>query len=211
MYGRLLLLVLARVKSLVAPDEPLTPGVLYVAVATLSGSVFARNRSIVARAFLPGALLVLSANHFLPKTTANVRAYASELEDTYTPGLAHIHNTGKAHTAMAYYRAQDALKDGYTVAERSLASALGRVQDTTGLKVKDASAWGRVAADEVKTRTDGVLAAVKERAAAAEDQAKVKAVEIVDAVKDQVHRAEKEADKTVNKAENNMADSKRLV
>jgi hypothetical protein len=43
------------------------------------------------------------------------------------------------------------------------------------------------------------------------DQAKVKAAEMVFALKDQVHRAEKEADKTVNKAENNMADSKRLV
>jgi organizing structure protein 2 len=199
------------VKSLIAPDEPLTPGILYVAVATLSGSVLARNRSIVSRALLPAALFALSANHFLPKTTANVRAYASDLEDAYAPGLAHVHETGKAHTAMGVARAQEAIRSGYAAAERGLAVALGRVQDSTGLKVKDASAWGHQTADEVKGRADGVLAAVKERAAVAETEAKTRAAEIVNAVKDKVEVAEKEADKAVDTAERRIEEKKRLV
>ena len=35
----------ARVKSLISPEEPITPGILYVGVAALSGSVFARGRT----------------------------------------------------------------------------------------------------------------------------------------------------------------------
>jgi organizing structure protein 2 len=185
---------------LVAPDEPLTPGALYVAVATLTGSVIARNRSILARAFLPSALLILSAHQFLPKTTHNIRSYASDLEDTYTPGLSHVHETGKAHTAMAVARVQESLTDGYTAAERSLGRLLGRVQDTTGLKVQDASTWGRRAAEDVKHSADGVVAKVKERVIAAEGEAKVKATEIVNAVKHQVAVAEKEAEKSMDAA-----------
>jgi organizing structure protein 2 len=33
-----------EVKSVLPKDEPLTPGILYVGVAGLAGSVFARNR-----------------------------------------------------------------------------------------------------------------------------------------------------------------------
>ncbi|GBE78867.1 hypothetical protein SCP_0200640 [Sparassis crispa] len=54
-----------RVKSLVAADEPVTPGILYVGVATVTGSIFARNCGLFTRALLPPTLLVLSLNHFL--------------------------------------------------------------------------------------------------------------------------------------------------
>ncbi|KAL6298794.1 hypothetical protein BKA93DRAFT_830368 [Sparassis latifolia] len=57
--------VFQRVKSLVAPDEPVTPGILYVGVATVTGSIFARNCDLFTRALLPPTLLVLSLNHFL--------------------------------------------------------------------------------------------------------------------------------------------------
>jgi hypothetical protein len=34
-----------EVKSVIAKDEPLTPGILYIGVAGLAGSVLARNRT----------------------------------------------------------------------------------------------------------------------------------------------------------------------
>ena len=73
-------------KSLVAPDEPLTPGILYVGVATLTGSVLARNR-IFWRLTLPPALFILSLNHFLPKTSHNVSSYLGSLEDAHFPAF----------------------------------------------------------------------------------------------------------------------------
>ena len=91
-----------RLKSLVAPEEPLTPGLLYVGVAALTGSVPARNRGILARITLPPALLLLSFNHFLPKTAHNVSAYLGALEDAYVPVLADKHAVANAHTRMAW-------------------------------------------------------------------------------------------------------------
>ena len=101
-----------RIKSLIAPDEPLTPGILYVGVATLTGSVLARNHSLALRLALPPTLLLLSLNHFLPKTSANVAAYAGALEDAYLPTLAEKHDIARAHSAMAWDRAKDAAAAG---------------------------------------------------------------------------------------------------
>jgi hypothetical protein len=114
---------------------------------------------------------------------------------------------------MIFERAREAFKDNYATAERRLAGALGRVQETTGLKVRDASAWRRVTADseEAKTRADGVLAAVKERAVAAEGEAETKATEIVEAVKEKVDTAEKEAGKAVDATENKVQEKKKRL
>ena len=89
----------ARMRSLIAPDEPLTPGILYVGVATLTGSVLARNR-IFWRLTLPPALFILSLNHFLPKTSHNVLSYLGSLEDAHFPTLSEKHEIAKAHSAM---------------------------------------------------------------------------------------------------------------
>jgi organizing structure protein 2 len=183
-----------------------------VAIATLTGSVVARNRSILTRATLPAALLALSAHHFLPKTTHNVRTYAGELEDKYAPGLAHIHDTGRAHTAMAIARAKESFGEGYTTAERTLAQTLGRVQETTGLKVKDASAWGQQTVDEAATRAGGVLEKVKEQAATAEGVAKDKTFQLANKVQDTVAKAEKEVERGMDSVAKKVEEPpKRLV
>nr|GAT45120.1 predicted protein [Mycena chlorophos] len=96
-----------RIKALLPPDERLTPGVLYVGVAILTGAILARHRGLPTRIVLPPVLGLGAAAHFLPKLSSNVRAYASDLEDEYTPGLAHVHETGKAHTAMGWERLKE--------------------------------------------------------------------------------------------------------
>jgi organizing structure protein 2 len=197
----------ARVKALVAPDEPLTPGVLYVAVAALTGSVLARNRGIAARALLPPTLLALAAAQFLPKTSANVREYASDLEDTYLPTVAEKHEIAKAHSAMAFARAQDGLRVGYTRAEAALRDALARVQDTTGLKVKDAAVLGR----DARAEAHAVTQKVKEVAVAAESQAVARAHELVNVVRESAAAAEKDAVKIADAAERKVDVAERKV
>ncbi|KAF7320677.1 MICOS complex subunit [Mycena chlorophos] len=127
-----------RIKALLPPDERLTPGVLYVGVAILTGAILARHRGLPTRIVLPPVLGLGAATHFLPKLSSNVRAYVSDLEDEYTPGLAHVHETGKAHTAMGWER----LKESGRGASESVKSGVGRVvealQASTGLKIQEA-------------------------------------------------------------------------
>lgn len=145
--------MIGRVKSLVAPDEPLTPGILYVGVATLTGSVLARNR-IFWRLTLPPTLLVLSLNHFLPKTTHNVSFYLAELEEKHFPTVAEKHEIAKQHSAMTWYRVKDATQSGRETFSSGVADLVGRVEEATGLKLRETLGWRDrvVSAAEVKTR-----------------------------------------------------------
>jgi MICOS complex subunit MIC26 len=133
------------VKALHAPDEPLTPGVLYVAVATLAGSVIARSRGLPTRLFLPPTLFLASANHFLPKTSANVSAYAGSLEDAYFPAFAEKHDIAKAHTAMTIARAREALGGARKSVEDGAVRVIDAIEQATGVKVSQALRWEKAA------------------------------------------------------------------
>ena len=135
-------------KSLIAPDEPLTPGILYVGVATLTGSVLARNR-IFWRLTLPPALFILSLNHFLPKTSHNVSSYLGSLEDAHFPTLAEKHEIAKAHSAMTWQRIKDATQNGRETFSEGVASLVGKVEAATGLKLRETLGW-RTAQAEVR-------------------------------------------------------------
>ncbi|TFY56832.1 hypothetical protein EVG20_g8772, partial [Dentipellis fragilis] len=113
----------SRVKSLIAPDEPLTPGILYAGIAALSGSVLARTRGLPLRVLVPPTLFVLAAQQFIPKTSHNVATYAGELEERYTPGLAEKHAIGRAHFAMTVARAQEAWEQGRAHAGETVGQA----------------------------------------------------------------------------------------
>ncbi|KAH9050212.1 apolipo protein O-domain-containing protein [Lactarius hengduanensis] len=127
-----------RVKSLIAPDEPLTPGLLYVGVASLTGSILARNRSIFSRVLLPPTFLYLSFKYFLPKTTQNVSAYAGSLEEEHFPALAQKHAVAIAHSRMTWERLREAGVGGRDKLQDGLGGAVRKFQELTGLKVEDA-------------------------------------------------------------------------
>jgi len=81
------------VASLAPPresGEKLMPGVLYVLVATMAGSILARNRNILARAALPLALGVGAAWTVLPVTSRNVADLAWTYEKRF-PAVADAH------------------------------------------------------------------------------------------------------------------------
>nr|CRX79155.1 hypothetical protein [Leucosporidium scottii] len=77
----------AHVKAMLPEDEDLNPGGLYVGVATLAGSILARNRNILLRAGLPSAFFLASLSHFLPKTFDRVALMAEALERRYLPAF----------------------------------------------------------------------------------------------------------------------------
>ncbi|OJT13708.1 MICOS subunit MIC26 [Trametes pubescens] len=153
----------SRVKSLVAPDEPLTPGILYVGVATLTGSVLARNR-IFWRLTLPPTLLVLSLNHFLPKTTHNVSSYLAELEEKHFPTFAEKHEIAKQHSAMTWYRLKDATQSGRETFSNGVADLVGKVEEATGLKLRETLGWRDRAVSAAEVKAHEVAEAAEESA-----------------------------------------------
>ncbi|KAI0266348.1 apolipo protein O-domain-containing protein [Gloeopeniophorella convolvens] len=153
-----------RVKSLIAPDEPLTPGLLYVGVASLTGSILARNRSIFSRVLLPPTLLFFSLKYFLPKTTQNVEDYAGSLEEKHFPVLAQKHAIAIAHSHMAWDRLRDSTASGRDKFQEGLGSAVHRVQELTGLKVEEALGRGTAAASKVAEKVEGALQHVSDAA-----------------------------------------------
>ena len=204
-----------RIKSLIAPDEPLTPGILYVGVATLTGSVLARNRSLALRLALPPTLLLLSLNHFLPKTSANVAAYAGALEDAYLPALAEKHDIARAHSAMAWDRAKDAAAAGRERVGEGVLGAVVRLEEATGLKLQETMGWSRGVAGKVEGRAHEAAHAVQAKAEEAGAAVAKKVEEVKSVVEGKVHEAtavvEKKADETVAAAEKAEEPPKRLV
>ena len=166
-------LFLDRVKALIAPDEPLTPALLYVGVASLTGSILARNRTVFTRVMLPPTLFLLSSKYFLPKTTQNVSAYAGSLEEKHFPSLAQKHSVAIAHTQMTWERLLAAGISGRDTVQDGLGSAVRKVQELTGLKVHEALGRGATTASE---NGEEALRPVKDAAAEAGQPAE-KAVE----------------------------------
>ncbi|KAG9080014.1 hypothetical protein FRC06_007182 [Ceratobasidium sp. 370] len=155
-----------RIKSLLSPEEPVTPGILYVGVAALSGSVFARGRSLPTRLLLPPALFVGSLNYFLPKTTHNVNAYLTGLERAHFPAVADQHEAASralrdaVHSMRAQYTS---MRGGVS---HLVEDSVDGLESTTGLKLRDATigrARGSTAAGQNKA--ESIAQSIQERAA----------------------------------------------
>ena len=189
--------LLGRVKSIIVPEEPLTPGLLYVGVSALTGSILARNRSIFMRFALPPTLLLLSFDHFLPRTYHNLSSYLGSLEDKYIPAVAEKHDIAKAHTAMTWERIRDATKDGRATLGSGVENAVLKAQGATGLKLTEALGLGKGVSDKA-------LVAAKEIV----EQAKEIEHVIEEKLAEAKHQAEEHVEKVVEKEETEI---KRLV
>ncbi|SCV73041.1 BQ2448_6966 [Microbotryum intermedium] len=104
----------AQMKSMIAPDEALVPGGLYVAIATLTGSILARNRTsyrktgcsgfrtalvtsvspahlsagnFFLRLALPGVCFGGALVYFLPKTASETTAQLQAVQQRHAPAL----------------------------------------------------------------------------------------------------------------------------
>jgi len=184
-----------RIKSLIAPDEPLTPGILYVGVATLTGSVLARNRALAVRLALPPTLLLLSLSHFLPKTSHNVSAYLGALEDAYFPGVAEKHEIAKAHSAMTWARLQDASAAGRERAGAGVLRAVVRLEEATGLKLQETLGWSKGVARAVEGQAREVAVVAQQKAGEAAAVVAHKVEEVKGATEQNVHEAAAQAER----------------
>ncbi|KAF9477429.1 hypothetical protein BDN70DRAFT_861867 [Pholiota conissans] len=171
-----------RVKSIISPDEDLTPGLLYTGVAGLTGSILARNRILPTRILLPTVFLVASAQHFLPKTTSNLSAYFGDLEDTYFPTFAQKHEIAKAHSQMTWERMKEATKGGREQLDHGAVAAVEKIQEATGLKLKETLGWQKAKAAEVEKVVEKAVvettAAIESKVEEAEKKVEKKAEEV---------------------------------
>jgi len=147
------------VKSIISPNESLTPGLLYVGIATLSGSIIARNRVLATRLLLPPTFLIICANHFLPETTANLSAYLGSLEEAYFPTLTQKHDIVNAHSHMAWEQMKEATLNGRDQLSRGAVGAVEKIQEVTGLKLRETLGLEAKAIDVVDATGRKVLEA----------------------------------------------------
>lgn len=146
-----------RIKSIISANESLTPGLLYVGIATLSGSIIARNRMLVTRFLLPPIFLFASANHFLPETTGNLSSYLGSLEETYFPSLSEKHDVAKAHTQMTWEKVTDFTASSRDQLNRGTMTAVEKVQEVTGLKLRETFGWTGEKVEGLKATVDEKL------------------------------------------------------
>lgn len=183
-----------QVKELIPEDEPMTPGLLYVGVATLTASVIGRRRSLPVRLVLPPVFFAASLAYFLPKTSHNVSSYLTSLEQTYFPGFAAQHaavnknvSESVSSTLKSYAKARHAASDGIRQARQQLEQHTGLkvagVEDAVDGKLKETEAKGASAIEELKTKAVDAFHRIEEETRKIGDQAKGEAERAADGLK----------------------------
>ncbi|KAM0747798.1 hypothetical protein T439DRAFT_382889 [Meredithblackwellia eburnea MCA 4105] len=74
-----------QVRALVPENEPLTPGVFYVGVATLAGSILTSKGNFVFRLMGPSVFFVGTVTYFFPRTAARFRSEIQGLKGDLRP------------------------------------------------------------------------------------------------------------------------------
>lgn len=126
-----------EVKTLIPASEPLTPGLLYVGVATLAGSIFTRYRAFPIRVLTPPLAFFASLSFFQPQLSHNVAQYYVQAERKHAPALtrqreALLHESRKYLNTTTHSIHE--LKDK---TEAGVRQGLNKVESTTGLRVSD--------------------------------------------------------------------------
>ena len=146
------------------------------------------------RIALPPTLLLLSFDHFLPKTYHNLFSYLGSLEDKYVPAVAEKHDIAKAHTAMTWGRIRDATKDGRATLGSGVENVVHKAQDTTGLKFKETLGWGKGVSDKALVAAKEIVEQAKEVEQHVEQVVEEKLAEVTHQTEEQVEKVEKESE-----------------
>ncbi|GAC71498.1 predicted dehydrogenase [Moesziomyces antarcticus T-34] len=145
-----------EVKSLIPDTEPLTPGLLYVGVATLAGSIFTRYRAFPIRMLTPPLAAIIAVNTTNPQLAANLGAYYTQTERKYLPALTEQRQKWQHQAKELLNNTKDGLEKVKENTESSVRKGLESVESQTGLRVKDVVA----AKDDAKTAIKDQMKAV---------------------------------------------------
>ena len=145
-----------EVKSLIPDTEPLTPGLLYVGVATLAGSIFTRYRAFPIRMLTPPLAAIIAVNTTNPQLAANLGAYYTQTERKYLPALTEQRQKWQHQAKELLNNTKDGLEKVKENTESSVRKGLENVESQTGLRVKDVVA----AKDDAKAAIKDQMKAV---------------------------------------------------
>lgn len=127
-----------KVNSLIPEDEALNPGALWVVVATLSGSIFARNRNILLRLALPPAIFFTALPTFLPKLSENLSNEISGQTLRIAPELhaqvAELRKSVRDSTASV----RETYGSSVATVKTHVLSGVESIEDKTGLQLRQA-------------------------------------------------------------------------
>jgi organizing structure protein 2 len=137
------LTIAGEVKSVIPKDETLTPGLIYVLVAGLTGTVLTRTRSFPVRFLAPPLFTLAALPYFLPQTAHNLRRYVSDLEDKHAPELAASHDRFNQALELHWHMGLDKLRGASDEARVWSSQAVHSVEEATGLKVAEAVRLGQ--------------------------------------------------------------------
>ena len=148
---------------------------------------------------LPPTLLLLSFDHFLPKTYHNLSSYLGSLEDKHLPAVAEKHDIAKAHTVMTWERLRDATKGGRATLGSGVENAVHKAQGATGLKFKEALGWGKGVSDKALVAAKEIVEQAKEVEQKVEHVVEEKLAEVTHQAEEQVEKAEEKAETEIKR------------
>lgn len=126
--------------------------------------------------------------YFLPKTSHNIRAYLSDVEDRVAPEFAAKHDHFNSMMNMHYHMALDKLRGASSDVDGWAQRARQGVQDATGLNVGSGSATSQAKqwAQQARDNAEGWKARSQEELRHAADVAQAKLADAKAAVQDKV-------------------------
>lgn len=157
-------------------------------VAGLTGSVLTRTRSFPVRFLAPPLFTLAAMPYFLPKTSHNIRAYLSDVEDRVAPEFAAKHDHFNSMMNMHWNMALDKLRGAGGDVDGWARRARQGVQDATGLNVGSGSAASQAKqwAQQARDGAEGWKARSQEELRHAADVAQAKLADAKAAVHDKV-------------------------
>lgn len=154
------------------------PGLIYVLVAGLTGSVLSRTRAFPVRFLAPPTFAAVALPYFLPKTAHNLRRYISDAEDKYIPELAEKHDRFNSQLELHWHLAADKLSGAGDDARAWSAKAVEGVESATGLSVAQAVRQGQAKVEtqveKARREVAGKVAEVRSKVETVKDEAEAK-------------------------------------
>lgn len=146
-----------------------------------------RTRSFPVRFLAPPLFTLAAMPYFLPKTSHNIRAYLSDVEDKLAPEFAEKHDHFNSMMSMHWQMALDKLRGASSDVDGWAQRARQGVQDATGLNVgSSGSAQAKQWADHARANAEGWKARSQEELRHAADVAQAKLDAAKAAVQDKV-------------------------
>lgn len=129
--------VTGTVSSLHNKREDLLPNAIYIVIGGLSGTILARRRGILARAFLPVAFGLASFKYFLPETFANTTGFAWKVEQRTVPELANSQVRAMEKAGDFVNLVEQSAKSGQEKVHAGVETLRRQISVVTGLNIDE--------------------------------------------------------------------------